>query len=287
MLNKAHYSNPTIPEGINATLEHPLKEFAWLSIGVTTLLIALIMIVGWLGHILGPLIPFETEKRISDAIAFSIDDKRDRETQDYLQGIADRLTSVMPLREGMSVTLHILDSEEVNAFATLGGHIVVTQGLLNALPSENALAMVIAHEIAHIRERHVIRALGRGVLIGIALAMVTGASDSDLAGSILGQAGATAGLSFSRRQERAADRAAVYNLYALYGHAADATAFFELAEPFARYAPPDWLSTHPNRNKRIEAIQREIRLNGWATEHDTRPLPNPIRKSVRNTTEAC
>ncbi|MDR3114293.1 MAG: M48 family metalloprotease [Treponema sp.] len=48
----------------------------------------------------------------------------------------------------------ILDSQEINAFATSGGHILVTLGLLNAADSEDALAAVIAHEIAHIHLRH-------------------------------------------------------------------------------------------------------------------------------------
>ena len=53
----------------------------------------------------------------------------------------------------------ILDSDMVNAFATPGGHIFVTRGLVNAARSEDALAAVIAHEIAHIQLRHGVRAI--------------------------------------------------------------------------------------------------------------------------------
>jgi predicted Zn-dependent protease len=48
----------------------------------------------------------------------------------------------------------ILDSPEFNAFATSGGHIFITRGLIDAADSEDALAAVIAHEIAHIHLRH-------------------------------------------------------------------------------------------------------------------------------------
>jgi predicted Zn-dependent protease len=48
----------------------------------------------------------------------------------------------------------ILDSPEINAFATSGGHIFVTRGLINGADSEDALAAVLAHEIAHIQLRH-------------------------------------------------------------------------------------------------------------------------------------
>jgi hypothetical protein len=53
----------------------------------------------------------------------------------------------------------ILDSPEINAFATPGGHILVTRGLVAAAATEDALAAVIAHEIAHIQLRHGLRAI--------------------------------------------------------------------------------------------------------------------------------
>jgi predicted Zn-dependent protease len=53
----------------------------------------------------------------------------------------------------------VLDSAEINAFATSGGHIFVTRGLLQCAASEDALAAVLAHEIAHIQLQHSIKAI--------------------------------------------------------------------------------------------------------------------------------
>ena len=53
----------------------------------------------------------------------------------------------------------ILDTNEINAFATSGGHIFITRGLIDAAKSEEALAGVIAHEIAHIQLKHGINAI--------------------------------------------------------------------------------------------------------------------------------
>jgi predicted Zn-dependent protease len=53
----------------------------------------------------------------------------------------------------------LLDSNEINAFATSGGHIFITRGLVNSAKSEDALAGVIAHEIAHIQLQHSIKAI--------------------------------------------------------------------------------------------------------------------------------
>jgi predicted Zn-dependent protease len=68
----------------------------------------------------------------------------------------------------------ILDSNEINAFATSGGHIFVTRGLIKAAKTEDALAAVIAHELAHIQLQHGIKAI-RSSRIAQAL-IVTGAS---------------------------------------------------------------------------------------------------------------
>jgi len=54
---------------------------------------------------------------------------------------------------------NILDSDEINAFATPGGHIFITRGLINCAESEDALASVIAHEIAHIQLQHGLKAI--------------------------------------------------------------------------------------------------------------------------------
>jgi predicted Zn-dependent protease len=75
----------------------------------------------------------------------------------------------------------ILDSNEINAFATSGGHIFLTRGLVSVAKTEDALAGVIAHEIAHIQLQHSIKAIKTNRL-GQAL-VVTGTS---VAGAVSG-----------------------------------------------------------------------------------------------------
>lgn len=81
-------------------------------------------------------------------------------TQKYLSEICQTLV----LNSEQSVlfngwTIFILDSNEINAFATSGGHILITRGLLKCADSEDALAAVIAHEISHVVLGHSIKAL--------------------------------------------------------------------------------------------------------------------------------
>jgi predicted Zn-dependent protease len=85
---------------------------------------------------------------------------KNRKLTAYLNNICAAITinSMRPnIYNGYHVAL--LDSNEINAFATSGGHIFVTRGLVNAAKSEDALAGVIAHEVAHIQLRHSINAI--------------------------------------------------------------------------------------------------------------------------------
>jgi predicted Zn-dependent protease len=272
------YTNPPIPEGINVTDEHPLKEFVWLGGGVAAAVVVLVIVFAWLGHIVGSLVPFETELRLATSVGRHFTPTTDAPERAVLQDLADRLTAADPLPEGMSVTVHLLDDDQINAFATLGGHIVVARGLLDAMPSENALALVLAHEIAHVRERHVIRTLSRGVLTSLAMAVLFGAAEGDLADGFAGQAGVTAGLTFSRAQEREADVLALRGVHALYGHVAGATALFDVLAGSGRYTPPEWLSTHPQDGKRSDALLRLAQRNGWPLVGELTPLaPLPSR----------
>jgi len=82
------------------------------------------------------------------------------ELTSYLNNICAAITINSPrpdVYNGYHVA--ILDTNEVNAFATSGGHIFVTRGLINAAKSEDALAGVIAHEVAHIQLQHSIKAI--------------------------------------------------------------------------------------------------------------------------------
>jgi len=93
----------------------------------------------------------------------------------YLNNICAAITINSPrpdIYNGYHVAL--LDNDEINAFATSGGHIFVTRGLVNAAKSEDALAGVIAHEVAHIQLKHSIKVIKNSRVIQAFL--VTGTS---------------------------------------------------------------------------------------------------------------
>jgi Zn-dependent protease with chaperone function len=272
------YSNPRIPEGINTSREHPLKEFATLTVGIVGAVVAVAVILGLLADRLAQHIPFAYEQGLAVAHADSL--PAGDKIAARLQALADRIARVMDLPEEMHVTVHYSDAEAVNAYATLGGHVVLYRGLLEKLPHENALAMVLAHEMAHIRHRHPIRALGRGAVVGLAIGALTGLSGNDLVGEVMGDAGLLTVLKFSRDQERQADRTGMSAVAELYGHVSGTLDLYRVLLEHAGKAPhdlPAFMSTHPLAIDRIEDLEALSRENGWRQDGLTLPLGDKLR----------
>lgn len=272
------FSNPEIPEGINTTKEHPLKEFAILSGGIIGGVVLVVLIVALLAESLAPRIPFSMEQELAGK--FIEVPEIDSATQRYLQTLVDDISQQMLLPDNMQITLHYVDDEVENAFATLGGHIFIHRGLLDIMPNENALSMVIAHEIAHVQHRHPLIAMGRGVVIGLFLAAVTGFSGDRLVSGIVSNAGVITVLGFSREQEREADHTALVAVQKHYGHVSGASDLFRSllnVEENSMLRTPLFLSTHPLSMDRIKTIEQMTLENGWATDAATTALPDALR----------
>ena len=132
-----------------------------------------------------------------------------------------------------------------------GGLIVVTQGLLDQVESENELAFVLGHELGHFRNRDHLRALGRGVVISLFFAVVTG---NDVAGLGIKATDLTL-RGFSREQETRADEFGLAIVHAEYGHVNQASRLFERwdeengAAPCLRDVPFDAPSARRPRAK--------------------------------------
>ena len=277
------YSNPKIPEGINTTDEHPLKEFIILSVGVLGLIFVAVIILSLTAERLAVYVPFETEQDLIPEMWAQIEPDTESETgkqtREYMQSLSDRLAVHMKIPEEMEITVHYVEEDIVNAFATIGGHIFIYQGLLNQLHSENALAMVIAHEMAHVHHRHPIIAMGRGVVIGLLLSAISGASSDLFVGQVVSETGLIAMLNFNRDQEREADITALNAVNGLYHHVAGTNDLFTAlmqAHP-DEIEPPVFLNTHPVTQDRIDDLVEYAQVKGWDTEAELTPIPQELR----------
>ncbi len=275
------YENPKIPEHINTSREHPLKEFSTLLIASIAFVIIASLLLGFGGSWLAGKLPFSIENKIAGLydITQHTDNKTHPKIAQYLQTLADKISKAQNLPPEMKITAHYMDDETVNAFATLGGNLFIYRGLLEKLPSENSLVTLLGHEIAHVKYRHPIKSLGRGVVVGIAMSAVIG-SDAQ----VLGDAGMLTILKFSRDMEKQSDEEAMSTLQSLYGHLNGGAKLFEIfhemrAEMDSK-EPSEFFSTHPLDENRIENFSTVAKQKGWKLNGTLTPLPEFFKKSL-------
>ena len=273
------YENPELPEGINDSERQPLLSFFKLAGVLLVLVSALGGILLLAAGRLAPLVPFHHERAIADA-AFR-DWPSDKVIEPYLKHLGERLARAQGLPPDLRIEVHYDDQPVVNAFATLGGHIVVYQGLLEVLPDENALAMVLAHEIAHVRHRHPIASLGRSAALSLALMLLDTDTGAQSVASAMSQGGMLTMLSFNRGEEEEADATALETLARAYGHVANADLFFRhaLAKAGSK-EPPRFLSSHPLSSHRIQALSALAARHGWESEGEITPIPAEVRMQI-------
>jgi len=195
--------------------------------------------------------------------------------QDYLEHTVYDLASHSEL-ESPRLSLVIVDNKSINAFAVPGGVIGVHNGLFLQAPHEDEFASVIAHELAHLSQRHFVRSLEAakrqqipamaGLLAGIVLAATAG-GDAGMAAIAATQAATLQSrLNYSRQHEQEADR---IGMQTLYNSDRDPYAFARMFETMQRSfrlagsRPPEFLLTHPITESRIaDARSRASQLSG-------------------------
>lgn len=265
------FENPSVDHGVNVTREHPLKEFFQLVVGVLVLGVVALLVVHFAAGYFASKIPF----RYEEAMVGHIDalEPTDSPQRRKLQTLADRLALHMDLPPGMRVTVHYSEDDTVNAFATMGGHIFFYKGLIEKLESEDALAMVMAHEIAHVKHRHPIVSMGKGLTIMALMGSLVGMSGSSAGERLLGPTVHAGLMKFSRDQETQCDDSAADAISKLYGHILGAKELFEMFDKVAdRRQPPEILSSHPHSIGRWESLRTIAASRGWRTEGKLTPL---------------
>jgi len=202
----------------------------------------------------------QVSKQIEDdTIQFNIlEQSAYAEAYDHLGKIVNSVINSgnVQYRNEFSWAFKIIHNDDVlNAFATPGGYIYVYTGLIKYLDSEDQLAGVIGHEIAHADLRHSSRQMQNQFGIGLLFSIVLGENPSQLE-QIAGQlAGTLVGLKYSRKFESEADDNSVLYLsntdYACNG----ASGFFKKIKDEGQCnANFVWLSTHPDPCDRIDDI---------------------------------
>ena len=269
------YQNPKIDNEINVVRQHPFKTFLKLLTMATVLAVVVIVFLNLFTPFLVKYIPFKFEIALADRLDITNVEVSDE--QQYLQALADRIIAVADVSGGMRIQVHYSDDDTVNAFATLGGNVYFFKGLVEKLRSEQALAMVMAHEIAHIVNRDPITALGRGLSTAIALSAIFGSADNALIRRFIGSGETLSSLKYSRDHESRADEDGYNWIHTLYGHGCGAEELFAL---FERLHSDDdsklfqIFITHPYASARLQRIQDN--QADTCVNNDSRIVANPL-----------
>jgi predicted Zn-dependent protease len=186
---------------------------------------------------------------------------RDPQTLARVRSIAQRLIAQTPVFRGDAVgwpwEINVIETSEVNAWVMPGGKIAVYTGLLDRLQlTDDQIAAVLGHEIAHALREHARERASYAVGQGLALSVLGAATGIDQGALDLAQLAldVTLKLPHSREQETEADRIGV-ELAARAGF--DPRAAITLWQKMAQVGgsgPPQFLSTHPSRDARIRDL---------------------------------
>ncbi len=178
----------------------------------------------------------------------------------YIRRITKRIldSGKVKYRNQFAWEVKIIDDDEtLNAFATPGGYIYVYTGLIKFLDSEDQLAGVMGHEIAHADLRHSTRQMTKMYGVSILAQAVLGkkeAVEQVVSGLI--------NLKFSRAHESESDEYSVIYLCPTGYNASGAAGFFKKMQG---QRSPEFLSTHPNPTNRVGEIEskaKELRCSG-------------------------
>lgn len=219
-----------------------------------------------MGDSSGVLISADEEKKLGEAFFRSlhsqIEINQDPEIQQYIQTVGQKLVAHS---DSPSYPFHffVVMENNVNAFAGPGGYIGVNSGLILTTDAESELASVMAHEIAHVTQRHLYRAYEAGSRLSIPMAAAT------LAAILLGSQSPAAGqaaimaiqagsvqfqIDFTRENEEEADRIGMQTLSKSEFDPRSMPTFFERLQQATRYYGqnvPEFLRTHPVTTSRI------------------------------------
>ncbi|HEX5386809.1 MAG TPA: M48 family metalloprotease [Gemmatimonadales bacterium] len=205
----------------------------------------------------------EMGKEAAQQVQQSIGFYDDPALQSYVSQIGLKMAHASE-RPQLPWEFHVVNDASVNAFALPGGFIYVTRGLMGAISNEAELATVVGHEIGHVTNRHTVQQISKQQLfsLGLGIGMILKPGLQQFAG-LLNSGLQLLFLKYSRDDESQADKAGFR--YALHGgwDVRQMLNMFQVLEGESQLDStagklPEWASTHPAPEDRIQATEQRL-----------------------------
>ncbi len=206
---------------------------------------------------------------------------------DYVNDIGQRILAKMP-PQPFDYNFYVIEQEVFNAFATPAGHIFVYSGLIAAMDREEQLAGLLAHEIGHVKSRHISEKIERaenlqkaayvGMIAGFAAALA-GAPEAGQAMMMGSMAGShSMMLAYGRGDESEADQLGLNSMYRAGYDGAGMVEMFEILRSkqwFGADEIPTWVMTHPAVEERIIYVRNRVEAYNrkYGQPKDVDPMP--------------
>jgi predicted Zn-dependent protease len=146
-----------------------------------------------------------TAKQMHVAFTRQMGVHQDIELQEYVQRVGEKLAAVSEMPE-LEWHFTIVDTDDVNAFATMGGYVYISRGILPYFQNEADLAAVLGHEIGHITAEHLKKQNRKGMLSGLASAATAIFTGMPALADLTSMAGQAIISGYGREAELEADR---------------------------------------------------------------------------------
>lgn len=200
-----------------------------------------------------------TEEKIGNLLWSSIERSETVIQKDSVNDYVDKIVTRLAEKNDIDrdkIKVHVIDKDEVNAFAIPGNHLIVYSGLIAECDNQEELAGVLGHEMAHIEKRHVMKKLVKELGLSVLLSMTTGGNSQTIQQALK----MLSSSAYDRTLETEADMTSVdYMIKADINPEPMADLMYKMS---TEASAPDafyWISTHPESEQRAKEILAYIK----------------------------
>jgi predicted Zn-dependent protease len=234
--------------------------------------LAYFVLVPWLASAMASSFPVSYEKQMGEGIYASV--KQGYEVDAQRTAYINEFFKELNFPSNYDVRITVVKNKVANAFALPGGNIVVHDKILAGIGSYEELAALLAHEFTHVENRHSLRTMFRQLSGRVFIALLLG--DAGAVSTVLvGNAEHLKNLSYSRSLEKEADEDGAE---LLVQRNIDCNGFVRLFQFLKKEVkgpqPSEWLSSHPELDKRMENIRK------YTSCQQSSPIQNPELKTL-------